>query len=88
MRWALRQSKSGLPAISDRVKTGSPDLLMALLSEDREKASEARQTVIHKMTKKSTINSIFGKKVSPFHPRKPSVISLLHLAASAAPDAS
>lgn len=50
---------------------------MALLSEDREKASEARQTVIHKMTKKSTNNSISRKKVSPFHSRKTVVISPL-----------
>ncbi|NHM11872.1 hypothetical protein FOL98_17970 [Citrobacter youngae] len=48
-----------------------------MLSEDREKASEARQAVIHKMTKKSTNNSISRKKVSPFHLRKPGVISLL-----------
>ncbi|EEJ7234514.1 hypothetical protein S483_002454 [Salmonella enterica subsp. salamae] len=48
-----------------------------MLAEDREKASEARQTAIHKMTKKSTNNSISRKKVSPFHPRKTVVISLL-----------
>ncbi|ECA4738290.1 hypothetical protein ELQ56_13975 [Salmonella enterica subsp. enterica serovar Lerum] len=48
-----------------------------MLAEDREKASEARQTVIHKITKKSTNNSISRKKVSPFHPCKPGVISLL-----------
>lgn len=77
MRWVLRQSKSGLPVTSDHVKTDSPDLLSALLAEDREKASEARQAVIHRMTKKSTNNSIFEKKVSPFHPRKPDVIFLL-----------
>ncbi|HHR8579976.1 TPA: helix-turn-helix domain-containing protein [Salmonella enterica subsp. enterica] len=47
------------------------------LAEDREKTSEARQAVIHKMTKKSTNNSISRKKVSPFHPCKPGVISLL-----------
>jgi hypothetical protein len=29
-----------------------------MLAEDREKASEARQTVIHKIAKKSTNNSI------------------------------
>ncbi|EDW6544230.1 hypothetical protein YI89_002506 [Salmonella enterica subsp. enterica] len=48
-----------------------------MLAEDREKASEARQTVIHKMTKKSTSNSISRKKVSPFHSRKTAVISFL-----------
>ncbi|EAX8473021.1 hypothetical protein BW261_01350 [Klebsiella aerogenes] len=48
-----------------------------MLAEDREKTSEARQSVIHKMTKKSTNNSIPGKKVSSFHPRKPGVIFLL-----------
>ncbi|EAR5963462.1 hypothetical protein GB848_23330 [Salmonella enterica] len=48
-----------------------------MLAEDREKTSEARQTVIHKIAKKSTNNSIPEKKVSPFHPRKPGVISLL-----------
>ncbi|EBX5569857.1 hypothetical protein DSN37_07065 [Salmonella enterica subsp. enterica serovar Kuessel] len=48
-----------------------------MLAEDREKASEARQAVIHRMTKKSTNNSIFEKKVSPFHSRKTVVISLL-----------
>ncbi|EBZ2912227.1 hypothetical protein E2H20_21210 [Salmonella enterica subsp. enterica serovar Volkmarsdorf] len=48
-----------------------------MLAEDREKASEARQAVIHRMTKKSTSNSIFEKKVSPFHSRKTVVISLL-----------
>jgi len=79
-RWALRQSKYGLPAISDRVKTDSPDLLSALLAEDREKASEARQTAIHRMTKKSTNNSISRKKISPFHPHKPGVIFLLQYA--------
>ncbi|EAB6417051.1 hypothetical protein CS696_20655 [Salmonella enterica] len=46
-------------------------------AEGREKASEARQTVIHKMTKKSTNNSISRKKVSPFHSCQPGVISLL-----------
>ncbi|EAP7864649.1 hypothetical protein EX404_22540 [Salmonella enterica] len=51
-----------------------------MLAEDREKASEARQSVIHKMTKKSTNNSIPGKKISPFHPHKPGVISLLQYA--------
>ncbi|EBD9558363.1 hypothetical protein DBR62_21425 [Salmonella enterica] len=59
-----------------------------MLAEEREKTSEARQTVIHKMTKKSTNNSFPIKKVSPFHPRKPGVISLLHSAAPAAPKAS
>ncbi|EBR3162003.1 hypothetical protein FXR48_10465 [Salmonella enterica] len=59
-----------------------------MLAEDREKTSEARQTVIHKMTRKSTTNSISRKKVSPFHLRKPGVISLLHSAAPAAPKAS
>ncbi|EAN8469760.1 hypothetical protein EO804_09640 [Salmonella enterica] len=59
-----------------------------MLAEDREKTSEARQAVIHKMTKKSTSNSISRKKVSPFHPRKPGVISLQHSAAPAAPKAS
>ncbi|EDV9704816.1 hypothetical protein KX61_000539 [Salmonella enterica subsp. enterica] len=59
-----------------------------MLSEDREKASEARQIAIHKITKKSTNNSISRKKISPFHPRKPGVISLLHSAASAVPNAS
>jgi hypothetical protein len=49
---------------------------MALLSEEREKTSEARQTVIHKMTKKSTNNLISRKKVSPFHSHKTVVISL------------
>ncbi|EHM5262694.1 hypothetical protein ACQX6W_07910 [Salmonella enterica] len=48
-RWALRQKKSGLPAISDLVKTDSPDLLLALQSEDREKASEARQRRLAKI---------------------------------------
>ncbi|EAS1760692.1 hypothetical protein BH012_22555 [Salmonella enterica] len=48
-----------------------------MLAEDREKTSEARQTAIHKMMKKSTNNSISRKKVSPFHSRKPGVISLL-----------
>lgn len=48
-----------------------------MLAEGREKASEARQTVIHKMTKKSTNNSISRKKVSPFYPRKTAVISFL-----------
>ncbi|EBO0188584.1 hypothetical protein DTR72_21525 [Salmonella enterica] len=48
-----------------------------MLAEDREKTSEARQSVIHKMAKKSTSNSISRKKVSPFHPRKTVVISLL-----------
>ncbi|AXC88378.1 hypothetical protein XX58_001805 [Salmonella enterica subsp. salamae] len=48
-----------------------------MLSEEREKASEARQTVIHKIAKKSTINSIPSKKVSPFHSCQPGVISLL-----------
>ncbi|EBV4569808.1 hypothetical protein E2M54_03350 [Salmonella enterica subsp. enterica serovar Nima] len=48
-----------------------------MLAEEREKASEARQIVIHKMTKKSTNNSISRKKVSPFHPCKRGVISLL-----------
>ncbi|ECC3296615.1 hypothetical protein YN18_002117 [Salmonella enterica subsp. enterica] len=48
-----------------------------MLAEGREKASEARQIVIHKMTKKSTNNSISRKKVSSFHPRKPGVIFLL-----------
>ncbi|EGK0878326.1 transcriptional regulator [Salmonella enterica] len=47
------------------------------LAEDREKTSEARQAVIHKMTKKSTNNSISRKKVSPFHSYKTVVISLL-----------
>ncbi|EAA9525683.1 hypothetical protein FIG10_09640 [Salmonella enterica] len=51
-----------------------------MLAEGREKASEERQSVIHRMTKKSTNNSIFEKKVSPFHPRKPGVISLLQYA--------
>ncbi|ASO61153.1 hypothetical protein LFZ50_09695 [Salmonella enterica subsp. arizonae serovar 53:-:- str. SA20100345] len=37
------------------------------------------------MTKKSKNNSISIKKVSPFHPRKPGVISFLHYAAPAAP---
>ncbi|EAA8369200.1 hypothetical protein BHM08_07350 [Salmonella enterica] len=59
-----------------------------MLAEGGEKPSEARQTVIHKMTKKSTNNSISIKKVSPFHPRKPGVISFLHYAAPAAPNAS
>ncbi|TGB69656.1 hypothetical protein CQB02_02125 [Escherichia coli] len=59
-----------------------------MLSEDREKASEVRQTAIHKIVKKSTNNSISRKKVSPFHPRKSGVIFLLHSAASAAPNAS
>ncbi|EBW3294262.1 hypothetical protein DPD00_21430 [Salmonella enterica subsp. enterica serovar Bijlmer] len=48
-----------------------------MLAEDREKTSEARQAVIHRMTKKSTNNSIPGKKVSPFHSCQPGVISLL-----------
>jgi hypothetical protein len=48
-----------------------------MLAEDREKTSEARQTVIHKIAKKSTNNSISRKKVSPFHRRKRGVISLL-----------
>ncbi|MBZ7215092.1 hypothetical protein FMK62_18935 [Klebsiella grimontii] len=48
-----------------------------MLAEDREKTSEARQTVIHKTAKKSTNNSISRKKVSPFHPRKTVVISFL-----------
>ncbi|ECI0414034.1 hypothetical protein AH332_12000 [Salmonella enterica subsp. salamae] len=48
-----------------------------MLAEDREKTSEARQCVIHKMTKKSTNNSISRKKVSPFHSRKTAVISLM-----------
>ncbi|EEF3435247.1 hypothetical protein FW723_02680 [Salmonella enterica subsp. enterica serovar Kalamu] len=48
-----------------------------MLAEDREKTSEARQIVIHKMTKKSTNNSISIKKVSPFHSHKTVVISLL-----------
>ncbi|EDY9315108.1 hypothetical protein GP163_004562 [Salmonella enterica] len=48
-----------------------------MLAEDREKTNEARQRVIHKMAKKSTINSISRKKVSPFHPCQPGVISLL-----------
>ncbi|EBP1709947.1 hypothetical protein EWK22_10360 [Salmonella enterica subsp. enterica serovar Redba] len=48
-----------------------------MLAEDREKTSEARQTVIHKIAKKSTNNSISRKKVSPFHSCKTAVISLL-----------
>ncbi|EEJ8591165.1 hypothetical protein YR33_003873 [Salmonella enterica subsp. enterica] len=48
-----------------------------MLVEEREKASEARQTVIHKMAKKSTNNSISRKKVSPFHIRCIRVVSLL-----------
>ncbi|EBH8662570.1 hypothetical protein D1731_09260 [Salmonella enterica subsp. enterica serovar Luke] len=48
-----------------------------MLAEDREKTSEARQTVVHKIAKKSTNNSIPEKKVSPFHSRKTVVISLL-----------
>ncbi|ASE85507.1 hypothetical protein EVY06_15770 [Citrobacter koseri] len=48
-----------------------------MLAEDREKASEARQIVIHKIAKKSTNNSISRKKVSPFHLCQPGVISLL-----------
>ncbi|EAO1325171.1 hypothetical protein EYJ13_11910 [Salmonella enterica] len=48
-----------------------------MLAEDWEKTSEARQSVIHKIVKKSTNNSISRKKVSPFHSRKPGVISLL-----------
>ncbi|EAW1964365.1 hypothetical protein A0V81_003025 [Salmonella enterica subsp. enterica serovar Newmexico] len=48
-----------------------------MLAEDREKTSEARQTVIHKMAKKSTNNSIPEKKVSSFHSYKTVVISLL-----------
>ncbi|EBX9238466.1 hypothetical protein DTW17_11965 [Salmonella enterica subsp. salamae serovar Springs] len=51
--------------------------MSAWLAEDREKTSEARQTAIHKMTKKSTNNSISRKKVSPFHTRKQDVISFL-----------
>ncbi|EBU7763543.1 hypothetical protein DK750_01545 [Salmonella enterica subsp. enterica serovar Rovaniemi] len=51
-----------------------------MLAEDREKTSEARQTAIHKIAKKSTNNSISRKKVSPFHPHKPGVISLLQYA--------
>ncbi|EAW1040348.1 hypothetical protein BJK63_22430 [Salmonella enterica] len=51
-----------------------------MLAEDREKTSEARQSVIHKMTKKSTNNSISRRKVSSFHSRKPGVISLLFYA--------
>ncbi|AUZ63312.1 hypothetical protein EAJ18_06850 [Citrobacter amalonaticus] len=46
-------------------------------AEGREKTSEARQTVIHKIAKKSTSNSISRKKVSPFHSCQPGVISLL-----------
>ncbi|EAB9748055.1 hypothetical protein DTV46_02830 [Salmonella enterica subsp. salamae] len=48
-----------------------------MLAEDREKTSEARQIVIHKIAKKSTNNSISRKKVSPFHSRKTAVISFL-----------
>ncbi|KAA1279548.1 hypothetical protein FDX05_21580 [Citrobacter sp. wls715] len=48
-----------------------------MLAEDREKTSEARQTVIHKIAKKSTNNSIPEKKVSSFHPCKTVVITLL-----------
>ncbi|EAA6849328.1 hypothetical protein EXA76_17055 [Salmonella enterica subsp. enterica serovar Stanleyville] len=51
--------------------------MSALLAEDREKTSEARQTVVHKIAKKSTNNSIPEKKVSPFQSRKTVVISLL-----------
>ncbi|EDT2962640.1 hypothetical protein EL09_21940 [Salmonella enterica subsp. enterica] len=47
------------------------------MAEDREKTSEARQSVIHKIAKKSTNNSISRKKVSPFHSHKTTVISLL-----------
>ncbi|EBP1745473.1 hypothetical protein DUQ00_22710 [Salmonella bongori] len=47
------------------------------MAEDREKTSEARQSVIHKIAKKSTNNSIPEKKVSPFHSYKTVVISLL-----------
>ncbi|HAE0843737.1 TPA_asm: hypothetical protein G2907_10730 [Salmonella enterica subsp. enterica serovar Senftenberg] len=48
-----------------------------MLAEEREKTSEARQTVIHKIAKKSTINPFSRKKVSPFPPHKTVVISLL-----------
>ncbi|ECF3933491.1 hypothetical protein E4339_05925 [Salmonella enterica subsp. enterica serovar Waycross] len=47
------------------------------MAEDREKTSEARQPVIHKIAKKSTNNSIPKKKISPFHSYKTVVISLL-----------
>ncbi|AZT26846.1 hypothetical protein AHT46_22695 [Salmonella enterica] len=47
------------------------------MAEDREKTSEARQPVIHKIANKTTNNSISRKKVSPFQSRKTVVISLL-----------
>jgi hypothetical protein len=77
----LHQSKSGLPATASlntaKAKQTLPIFWLHVQAEDREKASEARQTVIHKIAKKSTKNSISRKKVSPFHSRKPGVIFLL-----------
>lgn len=41
-----------------------------MLAEDREKTSEARQTAIHKIAKKSTSNSISRNKGFPFSSAK------------------
>lgn len=68
----MRQSTSGLPviAILKTAKIFSPALLMALLSEEREKASEARQ-------RRFTKNLFDAKTVFPFRASGTSVVSPL-----------